>query len=366
MAQTVIPVGDARALKLWSAKLASDTPALSFFGRKMMGRNENNIIHEDVSLSSASGDEVQFDLSANITGSPITGDNVAEGNEKRLQFYSDTVKIDQARMPVSTGGRMTAKRTLHDLRQVAKRRSSEYWASWIDQLIFMYLAGARGVNEDFHEPADYAGHAGNAFEAPDAAHILYGGDATSKATIVADDKMTREVIERAETHARMMKAADKDSTRIMPVTMEGGEHYCIVMSPWQEHDLRVADTNGWVEIQKAAAAAEGKANPLFMGALGMIKRVVLQSHEHTIRFSDYGVGAPGTVAAARAMFLGRQAGVLAYGTSKGLRYDWQEELKDYKNQVNIASGLILGFKASVFNNRRFGSIAIDTAAANPN
>lgn len=364
MAQTVIPVGDPRALKLWSAKLASDTPALSFFGRKMMGRNENNIIHEDVSLASTAGDEVQFDLSANITGSPVTGDNVAEGQEKRLQFYSDTVKIDQARMPVSTGGRMTQKRTLHNLRETAKRRSSEYWAAWIDQLIFMYLSGARGANDEYHEPTTYAGHAGNAFAAPDAAHILYGGAATSKGTVASTDKFNRTMVERAETHARMMKAADKESTRIMPVTMEGGEHYAIVVSPWQEHDLRVSDTSGWVEIQKAAAAAEGRKNPLFTGALGMIKRVVLQSHEHVVRFTDYGVG--NNVAAARALFLGRQAGILAYGTSKGLRYDWQEELRDYKNQVNIASGVILGFKKSRFNSRDFGVISIDTAAANPN
>lgn len=364
MPQTVIPVGDPRAIKRWSAKLAADTPALSFFGRKMMGRNENHIIHEDVSLADGAGDEVQFDLSANITGSPVTGDNVAEGKEKQLQFNSDTVKIDQARMPVSAGGRMSQKRTLHDLRQVAKRRSSEYWAAWIDQLIFMYLSGARGTNEDFHEPTDYTGHAGNAFSAPDNAHILFGGSATSKASIAAADKMNRVMVERAETHARMMKAADAQSTRIMPVTMEGGEHYCIVMSPWQEHDMRVSDTSGWVEIQKAAAAAEGRKNPLFMGALGMIKRVVLQSHEHVIRFTDYGAGS--NVAAARALFLGRQAGVLAYGTRKGLRYDWHEKKADYDNQVNIASGVIIGFKASEFNNRRFGSMAIDTAAANPN
>ena len=364
MAQTVIPVGDPRAIKIFSSSLAADTQPLSFFGRKMMGRNENNIIQEDVSLESASGDEVQFDLSANITGSPVTGDDVAEGHEKRLQFYSDTVKIDQARMPVSTGGRMTAKRTLHNLRQTAKRRSSEYWAGWIDQLLFMYLSGSRGVNEEYHEPADYTGFAGNALQAPDSAHLLFAGSASSKATIAAADKMTRNVVERAETHARMMKAHDNQSTRIMPVTMEGGEHYVIVMSPWQEHDMRTADTTGWVEIQKAAAAAEGRKNPLFTGALGMIKRVVLQSHEHVVRFDDYGAGS--NVAAARAMFLGRQAAILAYGTNKGLRYDWQEELKDYKNQVNIASGVIIGVKKSKFNDRDFGAIAIDTAAADPN
>jgi N4-gp56 family major capsid protein len=227
----------------------------------------------------------------------------------------------------------------------------------------MYASGSRGANADFHEPTDYTGHGGNAFVAPDPAHLMYAGSATSAATVASTDRMTRVVVERAATLATMIKVEDNESTRIQPVTMEGGEHYALVMTPWQEHDMRVADTSGWVEIQKAAAAAEGRKNPLFTGALGMIKRVVLQSHEHVIRFTNYGSGS--NVAAARALFLGRQAVVLAYGTSKGLRYDWQEELKDYKNQVNIASGLIIGMKKSRFNNRDFGVIAIDTAASNP-
>jgi hypothetical protein len=47
---------------------------------------------------------------------------------------------------------MTRKRTLHDLRQIAKKRQSEWWARCFDELFFMYLSGSRGVNADYIFP----------------------------------------------------------------------------------------------------------------------------------------------------------------------------------------------------------------------
>ena len=70
--------------------------------------------------------------------------------------------------------------------------------------------------------------------------------------------------------------------------------------------------------------------------------------------------------AARALFLGRQAGVAAYGTAGGTRFQWEEELTDFKNQVDIAAGTILGIKKTRFKGRDFGVIAVDTYAADPN
>jgi N4-gp56 family major capsid protein len=151
---------------------------------------------------------------------------------------------------------------------------------------------------------------------------------------------------------------------MVPVSVESSEAYVLLMSPDQEYDLRIADTTGWLEIQKAAAAAEGKNNPIFKGGLGMIGGAVLHKHRNVIRFNDYGAGS--NVVAARALLLGRQAGVVAYGTNNGLRYDWKEESDDYDNELSVASGFIGGIKKTRFNGKDFGVIAIDTAAADPN
>lgn len=128
--------------------------------------------------------------------------------------------------------------------------------------------------------------------------------------------------------------------------------------------MRTADTNGWLAAQRAAAAAEGRNNPIFKGSLGMIKNVVLHSHTNSIRFSDYGSGA--NLPAGRALFLGRQAGVVAYGSASGLRFSWTEEMQDHGNEPVIAAGVMLGVKKSRFNGKDFGVLSIDTYAANPN
>lgn len=364
MSQTVIPFGDVKAQKKWGANLTIDTLEKSYFSKKFKGKGDNNIIEEKTELESDQGDRISFDLSVQLRGKPTQGDARVKGKEENLKFYTDEVIIDQTRKTVSCGGKMTRKRTAHDLRKVGRNRLGDYWAKYMDELMFMYLSGGRGINEDFIEDEDFTGHGGNAFQAPDAQHILYAGSATSKATLVATDVMNRDMIERAVTTATMMRARDPDTANMVPVTINGENHYVVCMSPYQEHDMRTATgTTGWLEIQKAAAAAEGKANKIFKGGLGMINNVVLHSHPSAIRFNDYGAGSD--VEAARALFMGRQAAVCAFGVSKGSRFEWQEETDDFGNEPNVCAGTIFGVKKTRFNNSDFGVMAIDTAARAP-
>ncbi|SDX73838.1 N4-gp56 family major capsid protein [Roseicitreum antarcticum] len=363
MAQTIIPWGDPKAQKKWSSTLAVDVAAQSYWGRKFMGKGQNNIIEEKLEIASDAGDRVSFDLSVRLRQRPTAGDKRVKGKEENLRFYTDEVIIDQLRHPVSAGGRMSRKRTIHDMRKIAKDRLAEYWRTYLDELKFIYMSGARGMNEEFIEGEDYAGHADNPLRAPDSTHHLFGGSATAKGNITATDRMSRNLIERAETHARMIRSYDREATALMPVNIEGSDRFAVVMSKYQEHDLRVNDTEGWVKIQADASKAEGRNNPIFKGALGMIKDVVLHAHENAIRFNDFGAGA--NLPAARALFMGRQAGVIAYGTPGGMRYMWKEEMEDYDNEPTVVAGVIFGFSKTRFNNRDFGLISLDTHAAPP-
>lgn len=363
--QTVIPFGDPKAQKKWSGSLFVAMTRKSYFERKFVGTDENALIQRKTELDSDAGDTVSFDLSVQLRGKPTSGDNRVKGKEENLKFFTDQVMIDQLRHAVSAGGKMTRKRTAHDLRRVAKDRLSDYWSQYVDELHFIYLSGARGINEDFIEATDYTGHAGNPVQAPDATHSLFGGSATSKATLTSADKMSRDLIERASVNARMMRAQDPTMANMLPINIDGEMHYVTLMSPFQEHDLRNGASSAWMDIQKAAATAEGKNNPIFKGGLGMINNVVLHSHESVIRFSDYGAG--GNLPAARALFMGRQAGVVAYGTAGGLRFTWKEdETGDYGNEPTVVAGTIIGVKKTRFNGRDFGIQTLDTYAKNPN
>lgn len=365
MSQTIVPWGDPKAQKKWSSSLAVDVAKKGYFSRKFIGKGENNVIEQKTELESDAGDRISFDLSVQLRQRPSKGDARVKGKEESLRFFSDEVIIDQMRHPVSAGGRMTRKRTAHDLRRIAKARLSDYWKQYMDELIFVYLAGARGINEDFIEPEDFAGHAGNAIQAPDAQHIIFGGAAKAVAEITATDTFNRDVVERACVRARMMRAQDPTAANMMPVSVEGEDHYVIVMSPLQEYSLRTDETGGssWLEVQKAAASAEGAKNRIFKGGCGMINNVILHSHESVVRFRNYGAAADQP--AARAMFMGRQAGVIAYGTPGGMRFMWEEEMDDYGNEPTVVAGLIVGLKKTRFNGKDFGVMAIDTYAKDP-
>lgn len=370
MAKTIIGLNDAKAVKRFSAFLATDTARKSYFNKKFMGEGVESEMPIQIlrQLESDGGEQISYDLVMQQKMEPVEGDETLEGKEEDLSFFSDSVYIDQARGGVNTGGRMTRKRTIHDLRKIARTKQSDWWSRIFDELFFMYLSGARGTNSDFIFGLGYTGRANNAFVAPDAAHVMYG-DGTTKATLTSAGKMSVTLIERAETKAETLGGGTTGIPAIEPMNIDGELRYVICMHSFSAYDLRTNTSTGqWLDIQKAAATAEGRNNPIFKGSLGMINNVVLHSHKGVIKFTDYGAG--GNVAASRALLLGRQAGVCAFGSSgNGLRFDWHEESRDNGNQAVITTASIFGIKKTAFSiasvSRDFGVISIDVAAADP-
>lgn len=378
MSKTIIGLNDAKAVKRYSAFLAVDVGRKSYFNKKFMGVGveAQTPIQMLPQLENDAGDQITYDLVMQLKMQPVEGDNTLEGKEEDLKFYTDNVYIDQARGGVNTGGRMTRKRTIHDLRKIARARQSEWWARIFDELFFLYLSGgfrtsgsgaASFANSDYTYSSGYAGFANNGFFAPDTEHYIAAGSGTFGA-ITSGDKLTLSLIDRAVARAETMGGGTSGTPMIEPVMIDGEEHFVLVMHPWQEFDVRTASGTGqWLDIQKAAAGAEGRANPIFKGSLGLYNNVVLHKHRSVLRRTD---GGAGSVAVARSLFLGRQAAVVAFGSpGTGLRFDWHEESRDNGNQAVITTSTIAGVKKTRFSidgvEKDFGSIAIDTAAANP-
>lgn len=375
MGKTVIGVGDPKAVRRYSAFLAVDVAKESYFNRKFMGVGEEaqTPLQTLPHLENDAGEAISYDLVMQLKMQPVEGDNILRGKEEDLKFYTDTVLIDQMRGGVNSGGRMSRKRTIHDLRKIARVRQSEWWARLFDEILFMYLSGARGANPDFILPVTYPGFAGNAIVAPDVNHRLYGDNAgvpaANAAALTANHGMTLNLIDRVVTKATTMGGGTTGIPQMAPIRINGEEHYVIVMHPLQEHALRTAAGVGqWLDIQKAAAAAEGRANPIFKGGLGMYRNVVLHSHKNVVRFNAGDASGDGTnfgVTGARALFMGRQAGVVAFGSpGTGLRFGWQEETEDRGNQVVITTDSIFGVKKTSFTTAAgqcdFGVMALNT------
>lgn len=376
MARTIVGVNDAKAVKRYAGLLAYDESQKSYFGQRFAGRGAEAEVPIQLlsELESDAGEQIAYDLLAELKMAPVEGDDILEGKEEAQRFYTDTIYIDQARCGVNTGGRMTRKRTLHNLREKARRQQSSWWARLKDELRFIYLSGARGVNTNFILPTGYTGRANNALVAPDTNHILYGGNSTAKinmtneaAGAAGSDTFDLRLVDRAKTKADSQGGGATDIPVLQPCKIDGEEVFVCVMHTFQEDDLRSnTGTGQWLDIQKAIATSEGRKSPMVKGSLGMYRGCILHSHRNVIRFNDYGAG--GTYEAARALFMGSQALVEAYGSpGTGLRFDWHEEVRDNGNQVVISSNCTWGTKKVSFTTpigaQDFGVFALDTYAA---
>lgn len=364
MARTQILPTDPGAVKAYSASVAVDVAKKSYFNSKMAGGETQKLpVLMKTDLEAGAGDEVTCYLVAKLRGRPVQGQEKLEGREMRLSKYTDKLRVDKFRNGVNVGDVMDQKRVKWSIRAQARDRLSDYIAELEDEMTMMYAAGARGVGDEIqHFPIGWTAFP-NSFEAPDPDHQTYAGG-KSKATITSGDKLTLGDIDRLAAKAKLFLGAEQNGTKMSPVTVEGGRHYVLLTGVEAMYDLRrESGDQGWLAIQKAAAGAEGRKNPIFDGSMGMYNNVILHEHEGVIKFDDYGVGSPGTVKAMRSLFLGAHAVEKAYGFkgNGGVRYQLSESGLDHDEEAVIHFRTILGIKRTRFNGMDFGQIAIDHA-----
>ena len=134
MAVTNIGVGDAKAVRRYSAELAVDVRKESYFSRKFMGEGQKAMACITVltELETEAGELISYDLAIRKRMKPVQGDTVLRGQEEDRKFATATIYVDQLRGGSNLGGRMSRKRTMHDLRESEKPLQSQWWASLFD------------------------------------------------------------------------------------------------------------------------------------------------------------------------------------------------------------------------------------------
>jgi N4-gp56 family major capsid protein len=355
---TEFAVNDPSARKIWAKDLGVEVPKVMYFS-KFMGSGDTSMIKVKRELTKQAGDQITMELRKKLSGDGIEGDNEIEGTaaEEGLKFFNDKVLIDQRRKGTKSKGKMSEQRVPFNIRQAGRDALSTWFGEDLDQELMMYMAGARGVNADFHFPIGWTGRAGNTLSAPSTNSQLYGGDATGKADLAADDLVTRELIEKLAAIVAVRK------NTMQPFMVEGSKKFVFLMHEFQKFDLRNSmSDNDWLDLHKNT---DGKDSPIYNGTLGELAGIVLHAHENVIRFNDYGSGA---VKAARALLLGACSGVLAWGGSSDKnRYSWHEETDDRGNSLVITAGSIHGCKKTKYSDNKtsaadddFSVIAVDT------
>jgi len=313
MADWTFQTSDNLAAQRWAKRWWIEAKVESFFYNKgFIGPNEDNsIIAEFPDLEKDQGYQVTFGQVRNLSGAGISSDNDMEGNEEAPNVYDDAITIDQKRNAVRTAGKLSDQYPSDKaVKKWAKEVLKRWMAETIDQDIFTGLGASL-------------------------TKALYGGDATSTATIEAGDYLTLSVIAKAVAYAK------KATPKIKGMSVGGSRSWVCVMSPDQSYDLTERD-GAWAQSRREALP-RSEDNPIFKDRLGYHKNTVLHEHSRVATATTWGTGT--NLNGATALFLGVGAGGIAYVKRK----IWNEKTFDYGNKVGFCIGAIWGFTKAVFN-----------------
>lgn len=358
MSTTQVATGDARTVTQYQQDQIADT-ALKFnvlAQKGFIGEDPTtSIIVVETDLAKGKGDTVKIYLEAKLAGQGRVEGQTLRGNEEALVHFDDSLKIGEICHAIVLDGKMTEQRTRINLRKRAPRALGRWGGEWLNELAMVMLSGVRGTNTG-KLATTFTGFAGNTMTAIDSAHQLYAGSASSKATVASTDKFDLTAIEKAVTTAEVL------DPQVVGINMDGENKWMCGLHPWQARDMRTnTNTFQWADFQKAVTQGGGKG--LYTkNALGEHANTILFKSQDVRTFSDYGAGS--NVAAARALFLGAQAGGIAYGKGyEGRQWDYVEITDDYERQTGFSVGMIVGIKRCIFNGLTFGLLGIDSAAA---
>lgn len=385
-----IPIGSPLAAKVYGAAvfaavqvepgfmnlLSGGAPDLSGAMSKIKGQTSPDYpIVKITDLSKSAGDNVTVDLFNIFTGKPIMGDKRLAGRGMNTSSSTMEVRIDQSRGMAENGGKMTQKRTKHNLRQVVQAGMTN-WASRLeDQRCLVALAGARGTQNTvdwvvpFDSDPDFQETMVNPVQIPTFNRYFAANDATTPDTLGTNDWLSLRDVERI---AALMK---ESNVPLQSIKVKEDKYawnqplYVMFVTERQWAYLkRSALTNNMYKdaLTLATKRFDGQRHPLFMGDSIMWAGILIKPlGRYAIRWNAgdkitvptaandatgtaYTVGAGITVD--RAILVGAQALLKAYGNegTSDYFYTWNEELTDHKNAVEISLAMMDGIAKTRF------------------
>jgi N4-gp56 family major capsid protein len=299
-----------------------------FYSNGFIGQSEvNSIIVEFPDLKNQAGYAHVYGQVRELGNAGIQGDATMEGAEEAPVTYDDAIGIDLWRNAIRTNGKLSE-----------QYKSDQDTRKWAVELLKRWMAGK--IDQDLFDALGSS-----------LTKVIYGGTATTTATIAAGDYMTLSLISKCVAYSR--KATPKIEGPSVGGMQTNG---VIVISPDQAYDLRERDA-AWAQAQREAQRP-GLDNPIFTGALGIHMKVPIHDHQRVALSTTW--GATGTLNGATALFMGVGSGAMAYFAEK----IWEEKTFDYGNKVGFCIGAGYGVSKSVFNSLDNAVIGVRTFRTN--
>jgi N4-gp56 family major capsid protein len=363
MAITTYGVNDALAVKLWSKKLAVEVSKATAIA-PLIGTSSNSIIQLKDETSKGKGDKVTFGLRKQLVGDGVSESTTLEGNEEALSTYSDAIYINELAhaVRVKNEGTIDVHRVPFSLREEANAGLVDWYADRLSMAFFIQACGFTAPTLAFEgrtvtlAPVHYGF---NSPIAPSAGRVIRAGSVANDNSLTSAHTFTLDLVDKA------VEAAKVANPKIRPVRVNGESVYVMYLHPYQVTDLRTNTSTGqWLDIRKAVDMGSRQNNPIFDGSLGMYNGVVLREAEHVTTGVSAAAGTPQVTTVRRAVLLGAQAAVCAFGMNKApTKYKMVEELFDYHRERGVSVQTIMGMKKTVFDSVDFGSIVVSTYAA---
>ncbi len=409
---TNIPVGSALARKIYSVGLftrvqhtpgfmnliSGEMPKEGSFAAKTKGQTSPDYpIVKAGDLAKGAGDTVSIDLFNILQGKPVMGDRRIEGRMMQLTYSSMDVAINQVRGGADSGGRMTQKRTVHNLRNISMAGLQAWMQRLEDQTALVHLSGARGSQNttDWVVPLqsdpDFGDIMVNSVKAPTKNRYFSANDSTGPDDIGTNDALTLQDIDRIVAQLR------ESPVVMQSVKIKGDDRawndplwvMFVTERQWLYLQARTGQTTWRQAVQYAfERKSAGVKHPLFDAYETIMWNGVLikRMNRYAIRFAagdsvvkDTG-GSDGltytesTVTTAqpvdRAIIVGAQALAKAYGKSASdYFYDWSEKEVDHGNSIETVAASMTGAAKIRFKidgaDTDFGVAVVDSYAPDP-
>ena len=323
MAVTEFTTASPERVQRWAARVWAEMPRKIFWG-KFMEESPEAIIEVKRDLEGVAGDTLTFSFSRKLRGAGAQNDDDLEDQEEELEYFSDSVTLIQRRNAVRLKGPLSMKRTAFDQKKDAKNHLKTWLAENIDDYIFTQFDTNPST-------------------------VIFGGTATSTATLVVTDLITPTIFDKAVAKAK------KADPKMWPITTSRGDRYVILLHTDSAYDLE--RNSEWNQTTRDAGI-RGDDNKIFTGALGEWRGTVLHEHEK-VPVSATG-GAAGNVPYASNLFLGMQAGCFVWGKKPEA---WEKEFQ-YGAAPGFAIGAIWDFTKAVFDGADHAAIFLRVARTN--
>lgn len=349
MAVTSFATGDNLAVKLWSKKIAVEALKQTWC-YKFMGSDDNSVIQIFDDTQKSPGDRVRIPLRRLLVAAGVLGDLTLEGNEERINYYTNDCYIQQLRHAVREGGKFTRQLVPFDIREHARASLQDWWADRIDFWFMNQLCGNTAQTDIRYTGLQSA-------VAPDTDHIIYPAGRTTVGDVASATSacvFTLTMIDVAVEKAKSLQVP------IRPIMVNGEEKYVMFMHHSVVTDMRTNTNAGqWYDIQKAAMQGGNVTqNPIYTGAIGEYNGTILHASNRMPLAQTAGSAVANTRVS---VFAGAQACAMAFGRDNGPeRFNWVEDYFDYENQFGVAAGCIAGMVKNTFNGSDFATIALPT------